>query len=195
MCKVASLLALLIHLLTCSTPALHFHTVPWLADSCASCLPDVCSVRSQHSWQANLPASGFDHLSLHDSTVQIDISCMVCLVTVVTHDAYVNAIAYLMFTEQDQVHTHRVSLGTSVTMFGFAAGYKFAEQGISLCAVNTSKPIGTTFSVTFMVFDLSIPSKNASVARTVEVISPCSPDQFLCSDGTCSSVTCDVRCV
>lgn len=74
-----------------------------------------------------------------------------------------------------------------------AAGYKFTEQGISLCAVNTSKPMGTTFAVNFMVFDLSIPSKNASVTRTIQIINPCDAGQVLCSDGTCSSVACDVR--
>ena len=75
----------------------------------------------------------------------------------------------------------------------FVAGYKFTEQGISLCGVNTSQAVGTTYSVNFMVFDLSIPSKNASVTRTIQIIDPCNPGQYLCSDGTCSSVTCDVR--
>lgn len=74
-----------------------------------------------------------------------------------------------------------------------AAGYKFTEQGISLCAVNTSKPVGTTFLVTFIVFDLSVPSKNASVSRTIQIIDPCNSGEYLCSDGTCSSVACDVR--
>ena len=75
----------------------------------------------------------------------------------------------------------------------FAAGYKFIEQGISLCAVNTSKSVGTTYTVNFMVFDLSIPSKNASVARTIQIIDPCNSDEYLCSDGTCSTVVCDIR--
>ena len=75
----------------------------------------------------------------------------------------------------------------------FVAGYKFTEQGISLCGVNTSQAVGTTYSVDFMVFDLSIPSKNASVTRTIQIIDPCNPGQYLCSDGTCSSVTCGVR--
>lgn len=75
----------------------------------------------------------------------------------------------------------------------FNAGYKFTEQGISLCAVNTSKPVGTTFKVTFMVFDLSIPSKNASVTRTIQIVNPCDTDQYLCDDGTCSNVACSVR--
>ena len=74
-----------------------------------------------------------------------------------------------------------------------AAGYKFTEQGISLCTVNTSKTVGTTFTLDFMVFDLSIPSRNASVTRTIQIINPCNSDQYLCDDGTCSSVACNVR--
>ena len=73
------------------------------------------------------------------------------------------------------------------------AGYRFIEQGINSCAVNTSQPVGTTFAMSFVVFDLSIPSKSASVTRTIQIISPCKPGQVLCSDGTCSSVACDVR--
>lgn len=74
-----------------------------------------------------------------------------------------------------------------------AAGYKFTEQGIRSCAVNTSQPVGTVFAVQFMVFDLSIPSRSASVARTVQIVTPCDAGQVLCSDGTCSFVRCDVR--
>ena len=74
-----------------------------------------------------------------------------------------------------------------------AAGYKFTEQGISSCAVNTSQPVGTMFAVNFVVFDLSIPSKSATVTRTVQIVSPCSPGRVLCPDGTCSIVACSVR--
>lgn len=73
------------------------------------------------------------------------------------------------------------------------AGYKFTEQGISSCAVNTSQPVGTIFAVTFVVFDLSIPSRSASVTRTIQIVSPCDAGLVLCSDGTCSSVACKVR--
>ena len=73
------------------------------------------------------------------------------------------------------------------------AGYRFVEQGISSCAVNTSAAVGTIFAVTFLVFDYSIPSLNASVARTVSIINPCDGAQHLCSDGTCSSIACNLR--
>jgi len=73
------------------------------------------------------------------------------------------------------------------------AGYAFVQQGISSCAVNTSAVVGTTFAINFTVFDYSIPSLNASVARTVSIINPCDGAQYLCSDGTCSSIACNLR--
>ena len=72
-------------------------------------------------------------------------------------------------------------------------GYRFVDQGIASCAVNTSAAIGTTFAVTFIVFDYSICSLNASVTRTISIIDPCDTDQYLCSDGTCSDVLCSFR--
>ena len=75
------------------------------------------------------------------------------------------------------------------------AGFLFAEQGIKSCAVNTSAPVGTTFAVTLLVFDDSIPSLNASVTRTVSIIQPCSIGEHLCSDGACSAIACDLRFV
>ena len=78
-------------------------------------------------------------------------------------------------------------------LLGAAAGYRFLQQGIASCAVNTSAPVGTIFNVTFLVFDYSIPSLNASVTRTVSIINPCDSGQYLCSDGTCSSIQCSLR--
>ncbi|KAK9817291.1 hypothetical protein WJX72_012291 [[Myrmecia] bisecta] len=64
--------------------------------------------------------------------------------------------------------------------------YEFRAQGISSCAVNTSAAVGTQFNVTFMVFDLGLPSLNASITRTVVVAGPCPTGQTLCSDNSCS---------
>ncbi|KAL0020772.1 hypothetical protein WJX77_012245 [Trebouxia sp. C0004] len=72
-------------------------------------------------------------------------------------------------------------------------GYAFVQQGISSCAVNTSAAVGTTFAINFTVFDYSIPSLNASVVRTVSIVNPCDSTRFLCSDGTCSSIACNLR--
>ncbi len=73
------------------------------------------------------------------------------------------------------------------------AGYSYEEQGIKSCAVNTSATVGTIFTITFMVFDYSISSLNASVTRTISIIDPCDTGEYLCSDGTCSTIACDLR--
>ena len=73
------------------------------------------------------------------------------------------------------------------------AGYLFSQQGIKSCGVDTSADVGSTFSITFVVFDFSIPSQNASVTRTGIIINPCDTGQYLCPDRTCSAVACDVR--
>jgi len=73
------------------------------------------------------------------------------------------------------------------------AGYLFTQQGVASCAVNTSAAVGTTFAINFMVFDYSISSLNASVTRTISIIDPCDTGEYLCSDGTCSTVACDLR--
>ena len=80
-----------------------------------------------------------------------------------------------------------------LSLFCLHAGYLFSQQGIKSCAVNTSAAIGTTFSITFVVFDYSIPSLNASVTRTGIIVNPCASGQYLCSDGTCSTVACNLR--
>ena len=83
----------------------------------------------------------------------------------------------------------------AATQSWLLAGYLFTELGITSCAVNTSATVGTTFAVTFTVFDYSIPSLNASVTRTISIIDPCDTGEYLCSDGTCSDVECSLRSV
>ena len=75
------------------------------------------------------------------------------------------------------------------------AGYLFTQQGIKSCAVNTSAAIGSTFAVAFTVFDYSIPSLNATVIRTGIIVNPCDTGEYLCSEGTCSTVACNLRYV
>ena len=73
------------------------------------------------------------------------------------------------------------------------AGYFFSHQGIKSCGVDTSAAIGSTFTITFMVFDYSIPSLSTTATRTGIIVNPCDTGQYLCSDSTCSSVACDLR--
>ena len=70
------------------------------------------------------------------------------------------------------------------------SGNHIGEKDIPACGVDTSNStaIGSTFLVTFVVFDSS--GLNASVSRAVTVVSPCDPGYQLCSDGQCHSTDC-----
>lgn len=69
------------------------------------------------------------------------------------------------------------------------AAYQFASVGIAPCALNTSAPVGTRFSLTFLVFDNGVPPLSSSVSRTVLITAPCPLGQFYC-DGTCLQISC-----
>jgi hypothetical protein len=74
------------------------------------------------------------------------------------------------------------------------AGHTLALKGLRGCGVNiTGAAVGSTLSVSFLVFDDASPARNASASRTLTVVSPCSAEQFLCSDDSCSSVPCVLR--
>lgn len=71
--------------------------------------------------------------------------------------------------------------------------HKFSVKGVKGC-VNTSAPVGSEFSLRYLVFDGAIPANNASVVRVVTIASPCARGEHFCeSDAACSSVECDVR--
>eukprot|EP00884_Botryococcus_braunii_P013490 jgi/Botrbrau1/22141/Bobra.0206s0065.1 len=74
-------------------------------------------------------------------------------------------------------------------------GYEFSKQGINSCGINTSMPLGSTFEIKFVVFDYGVPSSNASVVRSLTVVSACDVGQQLCPDGQCSSIDCSTRSV
>ena len=50
-----------------------------------------------------------------------------------------------------------------------------------------------TFIMNFVVFELSIPTKNGSAVKTFHIVDPCDSGQVLCSDSNFSSVGCSVR--
>ena len=70
-------------------------------------------------------------------------------------------------------------------------GYQFSRVGITPCAINSSAPVGTTYSVTFMLVVLpasgSVPV-SMSTQRTITIVSPCSAGQYVCGT-SCSQVT------
>jgi hypothetical protein len=54
---------------------------------------------------------------------------------------------------------------------------KFSTFGLRACALDTrTMPVGSEASITFSVYDSSVPSKSVHETRTLRIISPCRPD-------------------
>ena len=53
------------------------------------------------------------------------------------------------------------------------AGQEFSRVGLANCAINTSQPVGTHISISFLVFDKGTPVLNATAQRTLVIGSPC----------------------
>ena len=53
------------------------------------------------------------------------------------------------------------------------AGQEFSRVGLANCAINTSQPVGTPISISFLVFDRGTPVLNATAGRTLVIGSPC----------------------
>ena len=53
------------------------------------------------------------------------------------------------------------------------AGQEVSQVGLANCAVNTSLPVGTLISISFLVFDKGTPRLNATAERTLVIGSPC----------------------
>ena len=103
--------------------------------------------------------------------------CIVCFV----------CIHYLL---SDQITPFAVlCLLTSDVLFLLSAAYQFASVGIAPCAINTSAAVGTSFPLSFTVFDNGVPPLSATVSRTVLITAPCPSGQFYCS-GTCLQISC-----
>ena len=53
------------------------------------------------------------------------------------------------------------------------AGQEFTRIGLANCAINTSQPVGTRISISFLVFDKGTPVLNATAERSLVIGSPC----------------------
>ena len=76
---------------------------------------------------------------------------------------------------------------------GTCSGSYVGDKDIISCGIDTSNStaIGTTFTLTFEVYDSS--GLHASVSRAITVVTPCPPDAELCSDGHCrAAMSCDL---
>ena len=72
------------------------------------------------------------------------------------------------------------------------SGSHLGEKDVPACGIDTSNnstAVGTTFVLTFVVYNSA--GLSASAQRTVTVVSPCEPGSNLCSDGQCHAVDCD----
>jgi hypothetical protein len=75
---------------------------------------------------------------------------------------------------------------------------KFSTFGLSACALDTrTMPVGSEASITFSVYDSSVPPKSAHVTRTLRIISPCPPESVAihCPNlvQPCGTTACSVR--
>ena len=70
------------------------------------------------------------------------------------------------------------------------------RAGLAGCGVDTTTaPIGTVFTVPFVVFDRSTPAARATLNRTVTVVNPCAQSQTYCAGGApeCGDSPCALR--
>ena len=64
-------------------------------------------------------------------------------------------------------------IGTMPVATPVHAGQEFSRVGLANCAINTSQPVGTHISISFLVFDKGTPVLNATAQRTLVIGSPC----------------------
>jgi hypothetical protein len=77
-------------------------------------------------------------------------------------------------------------------------GYEFDANGLRACGADTvSAPVGTTYTLRFVVLLRGDPVLSAVVTRTVTVVSPCAPPAMYCPalapEQHCGSAPCAVR--
>ena len=70
----------------------------------------------------------------------------------------------------DSGHLNHLRDGNCISVH---AGQEFSRVGLANCAVNTSQPVGTLISISFLVFDRGTPVLNATADRTLVIGSPC----------------------
>ncbi|KAK3237082.1 hypothetical protein CYMTET_52818, partial [Cymbomonas tetramitiformis] len=71
-------------------------------------------------------------------------------------------------------------------------GHEWVTKGLSGC-INTTAEVGTVFEIEFVVFDSMVPAQKSTATRFVTITQPCPSGEELCSDMTCSPVSCAER--
>lgn len=99
--------------------------------------------------------------------------------------------------EEDGDLTHRVLACPPVQCLSVGCpGHELQTKGLAGCGVDTvNAPIGTSFNITFTVFDLNRPAASASLFRLVTVATPCALGQQYCPDSSvqCADAPCNLR--
>uniref|UniRef100_A0A061QZ39 Polycystin cation channel PKD1/PKD2 domain-containing protein n=1 Tax=Tetraselmis sp. GSL018 TaxID=582737 RepID=A0A061QZ39_9CHLO len=72
--------------------------------------------------------------------------------------------------------------------------HRVAVKGVAACLPErvAELSVGTILEVEFVVFDHGNPAMSSSINRTLVIVQPCPPGQFIC-DRECSQVSCDLR--
>ena len=104
----------------------------------------------------------------------------------------------LAFDEEDGFISHRVLACAPNSCLAYGCpGHELHIKGLALgCGVDTERaPIGTTFTISFTVFDSHRPAASAAINQTITVISPCSLSEIYCPDRAvqCAAVPCSLR--
>ena len=101
------------------------------------------------------------------------------------------------FDEEDGILSHRVlACPPAHCLLLGCPGHELRTKGLAGCGVDTEEaPIGTSFNVSFTVFDSSRPAASASIIRTVTVVYPCPTSEIYCPDRAvqCAETPCSLR--
>jgi hypothetical protein len=66
-------------------------------------------------------------------------------------------------------------------------GHEFRKKGIQGCGIDTSAPVGSVFSLTFVVLDRWLPPAMATTERVITIRGPCPAAAHFCN-GACYKV-------
>ena len=66
-------------------------------------------------------------------------------------------------------------------------GHEFRKKGIQGCGIDTSAPVGSVFTLKFVVLDRWLPPSMATIERVVTIRGPCPADAHFCN-GACYKV-------
>lgn len=101
------------------------------------------------------------------------------------------------FDEEDGLIAHRVLACPPPECLSFGCpGHELQTKGLAGCGVSTENaPIGTSFNISYTIFDSHRPAASASLLRTIIVMSPCASSETYCPDRAvkCAATPCGLR--